>query len=115
MEFEEVQPVDGFTTPEHVEKKADEKPAGPVEAVKVGSQVLFVLDNSTVPGVVRPAVVTNVDLEDKSGLSRVDLQVFTAGDKDYHPTFFHASSPQYRYDVCYNPEKVANSWHWLEK
>ena len=110
---DETQAIDE-QTPETTEEESpkEEEKKGPVEAVEVGSMVLFVLDNGHQPNAIRPAIVVNVDQEDKSGLSRVDLQVFTAGDKDFDHVAFTNQQPHFRYDVCYSADKVANSWHW---
>jgi hypothetical protein len=46
------------------------------QPVKVGSQVLYIMDAGTNAGTERPAVVTDLNASDESGLSRVNLAVF---------------------------------------
>jgi hypothetical protein len=75
----------------------------PAENVKIGSQVLYVLDNSVEPGTIRPAIVVGVEKED--GLSRVDLAIFTVPEKD-------GFNSHTRSGVMYSADKALNSWHW---
>ena len=83
-----------------------------IKPVKVGDDVLYVLEDGTSKGQSRPAKVVRVWGSGRDTTQMVQLQVFTDGTNDGTQ---YASGIAWKTSVHHDPERSLRSWHWPEE
>jgi hypothetical protein len=98
-----------------------------MEGLRVGSDVLYVLDSGRCKGDIRPAKVVRI-FEAGYHYGMVNMQVFTDGMNDDFPaivagmqsngeavSLHMTTNTIWRTSVHYDESKEPGTWHWPEK